>query len=326
MALFDLPLAELESLRPEVAEPADFDGFWARTLAVANAEAWAHELTWLDQPLPLIEVADLRFAGFGGHEVFAWLVRPAGATGPLPTVVEYNGYGGGRGMPHENLRWAAAGYQYVLMDTRGQGAMWGSGGQTADPVGHAPAGPGFTTRGLARAEDHYYRRVYTDAVRLIETIRGLPEVDAARVAVTGTSQGGGIAIATAGLTTGLVAAMPDVPFGCHWRWAVEHSDEDPYAEVARYLAVHRTTVEQTFATLSYVDAVNFARRATAPALFSVGLMDAVCPPSTVFAAHNLWAGPREMAVYPFNGHEGGQGVHFLRQVAFLNAAIAAVGV
>jgi cephalosporin-C deacetylase len=50
-----------------------------------------------------------------------------------------------------------------------------------------------------------------------------------------------------------------------------------------------------------------ARRATAPALFSVGLMDPICPPSTVYAAYNAYAGPKEIRVYPFNEHEGGQG-------------------
>ena len=48
-----------------------------------------------------------------------------------------------------------------------------------------------------------------------------------------------------------------------------------------------------------------------PALFSVGLMDAVCPPSTVFAAYNHYAGPKDIRVWPFNGHEAGtlQQVH-----------------
>ena len=47
-------------------------------------------------------------------------------------------------------------------------------------------------------------------------------------------------------------------------------------------------VEQVFKTLSYFDGVNFAARAHAPALFSVALMDAVCPPATVFAAYNAY--------------------------------------
>jgi cephalosporin-C deacetylase len=70
-------------------------------------------------------------------------------------------------------------------------------------------------------------------------------------------------------------------------------------------------------TLSYVDGVNFASRATAPALFSVGLRDTVCPPSTVFAAFNHYGREKEIAVYPYNGHEGGDAVHVERQLKWL---------
>ncbi|SCL35161.1 Acetyl xylan esterase (AXE1) [Micromonospora rhizosphaerae] len=60
-----------------------------------------------------------------------------------------------------------------------------------------------------------------------------------------------------------------------------------------------------FRTLAYFDGVNFAARATAPALYSVALMDDVCPPSAVFAAYNHYAGPKELQVWPYNRHGGG---------------------
>src|SRR5665647_1993383 len=65
MPLTDLALDELHDYRPEVAEPDDFDRFWADTLAEARD-----------------------------------------AVAPLPVVVEYVGYGGGRGLPEDRLRWA----------------------------------------------------------------------------------------------------------------------------------------------------------------------------------------------------------------------------
>ena len=44
-------------------------------------------------------------------------------------------------------------------------------------------------------------------------------------------------------------------------------------ELGGYLSIHRELEAAVFRTLSYVDGLNFAARATAPALFSVGLMD-----------------------------------------------------
>jgi cephalosporin-C deacetylase len=41
-------------------------------------------------------------------------------------------------------------------------------------------------------------------------------------------------------------------------------------------------------------------------MFSVALMDEVCPPSTIFAAYNRYGGPKEVRIWQYNGHEGGQ--------------------
>ncbi len=67
------------------------------------------------------------------------------------------------------------------------------------------------------------------------------------------------------------------------------------------------------------DGVNFATRANASALFSTALMDTTCPPSTVFAAYNYYAGPKQIMVYEFNQHDGG-GIHqFVQKLEFLHA-------
>ena len=85
--------------------------------------------------------------------------------------------------------------------------------------------------------------------------------------------------------------------------------------------MHRDAVDQTFRTLSYFDGANFAARSAAPALYSVALMDPICPPSTVYAAANGHLGGAEVIEYPFNEHEGGQGMHWQRQAAWLAARL-----
>ncbi|MCX7845741.1 MAG: acetylxylan esterase, partial [Dictyoglomaceae bacterium] len=58
-------------------------------------------------------------------------------------------------------------------------------------------------------------------------------------------------------------------------------------------------------------------RAKAKALFSVALMDMICPPSTVFAAFNYYRGEKDIKIYPFNGHEGGGSFHTLEKIKFV---------
>jgi cephalosporin-C deacetylase len=233
-------------------------------------------------------------------------------------VIEYIGYGGGRGQPLEWLLWSNAGYAHLVMDTRGQGSTWRS-GDTPDPEpeGGNPQFPGFMTRGIRNPHSYYYRRVFTDAVRAVEAAQVHPAVDAGRVAVTGGSQGGGISLAVAGLAPGLAAVMPDVPFLCHYRVATEITDANPYQELVRYCRVHRDKVEAVFNTLAYFDGVNFASRAQSRALFSVGLMDEICPPRTVFAAYNHYAGPKQIKVWPYNQHEGGEIYQNVEKLKFL---------
>jgi cephalosporin-C deacetylase len=317
MPLTDLPLDELRAYRSSATDPHDFDDFWARTLSEARAVGGPVTRTAADSPVSELLVEDLTFSGFAGEPIKGWVIRPR-HTEPIATVVQFIGYGGGRGLVHEHVLWAASGFAHVVMDTRGQGSANGTGGDTPDPHGSGPAFPGYLTRGIHSPETYFYRRVYTDAVRLIDAVREFEFVDPARIAVAGGSQGGAISLAVAGLVPGLLAVMPDVPFLCDFRRSVELTPDAPFTELRQYLAVHRDQDDQTFATLSYFDGVGFARRASATARFSVALMDPIVLPSTVFAAYNAYGSAEKMIdVYPFNGHEGGQGHQFVRQARWL---------
>jgi cephalosporin-C deacetylase len=314
---FDLPIDELRRYAPALPGPADLEAFWRDTLAEARTYDLAPSFERVDSGLAIIETFDVTFAGFGGARIRGWLHRPVSTPAPMPAVVEFLGYGGGRGLPHEKTLYAQAGFAHLVMDTRGQGSGW-SVGDTPDPGGSgAPSHPGFMTQGILDPADHYYRRVYTDAVRAVEAVRSHPDVDPGRVAVTGGSQGGGISLAVASLVDDLAGVAPDVPFLSHFERAIGLVDTNPYMELVRYLAVHRDHTEAAMRTLSYIDVARLAPRATAPALFSVALMDDICPPSTVFAAFNAYGGPKEIREYAYNRHEGGQAFHEVAKLRWL---------
>lgn len=314
MPLFDYPLDKLRAYRPERLEADDFDGFWSATLAEVRQHPLDAQFVEVDAGLVTVRSYDVAFSGFNGERVRGWFTVPAHASGPLPCVVEYIGYGGGRGLAHQHLLFASAGYAHLVMDSRGQ-----AGADTGD-AHDAPAGPhvqGFMTDGITDPRTYYYRRIVSDAVRAVEAARAHPDVDAARIVVAGGSQGGGLAIAAAGLVPDVLGAMPDVPFLCHYRRATEITENDPYGEIARFCARRPLLTDTVFTTLSYFDGVNLATRARSAALFSVALMDPVCPPSTVYAAYSHWGGQKEITVWPYNGHEGGGQYQAAERLQFL---------
>jgi cephalosporin-C deacetylase len=316
--LFDLPLDQLRTYLPPRTEPADFDDFWARTLAASRQHPLEAVFTPVDMGMKLLEVYDVTYNGYGGQPIKGWFLLPRQRSGPLPCIVEYTGYGGGRGLPPDWMFWPNVGYATLAMDIRGQGSSWRTGDTPDLEVdGGNPQYPGFMTRGILHPETYFYRRVFTDAVRAVEAARTHPAVDMRRIAVTGGSQGGGITLAVAGLISDLAVSMPDVPFLCHYRRATEIVDTHPYQEITRYCKQHRDKVDTVFSTLAYFDGVNFAARANSPALFSVGLMDDICPPSTVFAAYNHYAGPKQIKVWPYNQHEGGEMFQNIEKLKFL---------
>lgn len=339
MPLFDMPLDQLRNYTSGAVEPSDFDEFWDRTLAEAQELPLEATFIPVENQLAVIDSFDVSYAGFGGDRIKGWLHLPATRQPgeELPVLVQYIGYSGGRGLVQQDTKWAQAGYAHFIMDSRGQG-YGGIIGDTPDP--HPSAGgvafAGLMTRGISAKEDYYYRRIYVDAFRAIEAAVAHPEVNPAKVVLVGLSQGGGLALAAAGLAAGrlegVIALLADVPFLQDFPRAIDIAPRGPYPEIASFLNRHRGSYESVLEVLNYFDGVHLGSRATAPALFSVAQMDDICPPSTVFAAYNAYgsgsfaagapAPKKDIEVYRFNNHEGGQEHHWVRQLHYVARLLA----
>ncbi len=305
MPWFDLPLADLRTYRTATEEPPGLDEWWRSQLDQARSLAEPPTVTRYEAAgYGPAEVYDVAFSGAGGDRIRAWYIRPpaSGSGGAAPVVVKFIGYGGGRGMPGDHMMLPAVGYPLFVMDSRGQGGRWTI-GATGDRPGTGPEYSSVMTRGLDDPAGYYFTRLFTDAVRAAETAAELAGPDQSGIAVTGMSQGGGLALATAGLLGDAVAVChADMPFLCDIQRGITTAPDAPYTEVAEFLAQQVDYEARALDTLRYVDCALLARRITAQSLLSVGLMDTICPPSTVFAAYNEITAPKDIAVFSFGVH------------------------
>jgi cephalosporin-C deacetylase len=325
MPWYDMPLAELREYRTSTQEPDGLDAWWAERITQARALARPATVTPHQPRLyDPIEVFDVEFSGAGGDRVRAWYLRPRDTAG-APVVVKYIGYGGGRGTPTEHVLLPSLGYALLVMDSRGQGGRWTSGATPDGATGTGPENSLVMTRGITTPENYYYTRMFTDAALAVDTAVELAG-PVSGVAVTGGSQGGALALATAALRRDVVRVChADVPFLCDIQRAITLAPRLPYTEVPEFLAENIELAEAALDTLRYVDCALLARRIAATTLVSVGLMDDICPPSTVFAAYNEITADKEIAVFPYSGHSWPL-AHTERQLAHLRDHLPATTV
>lgn len=306
---------ELRAYTPPLTRTAEeVEAFWQPRLAAAARRPLNVRRERTDAELfGDTAVYRVTYDAHDGTAIGAWFIVPPSAAGqPLPCVVLYPGYSTDRGYPERHAKWLLAGCCVFAVDARGQGGETGNG--LTSGSGQAR---GWMTQGLLDPEGGYYAALLLDAVRAVEAAAEMPEVDAARVASAGGSQGGGLALAAAALGRRVCAVAADIPNLCHLDYAVMHSTGS-VSEVADYVSRHPERLDEVLERLSYYDMMNLAYRIEVPVLMSVGWKDPVCPPETVYAAYNRLTVPKTIRDYPFLGHQvpeyqGRETLLFLRE-------------
>lgn len=304
-ATFDLPLDALPDYAGTNPRPADFDAYWERGLAEMRSVDAQLSLEAAAFQVPFARCEHLRFTGVGGSRVHAKLLRPINpsAKGPGPALLRFHPYAKSSGDWSEHLHYVALGFTVAALDVRGQG------GQSEDlsPI-RGNTLRGHIVRGLSDDPERlFYRQVFLDTAQLAGIVMKLDEVDQDRVAVTGMSQGGGLALACAALAPRVRLAAPVAPFLSDYKrvWTIDLA-RDGYAQLQEYFRrfdpLHERE-DEVFTKLGYIDVQHLCSRIRAKVLLSVGLMDTVCPPSTQFAAYNKITAPKSTLIYPDFGHE-----------------------
>lgn len=274
----------------------DFVAFWQGEVEAMRNVPLVVKRKELDLPYKTFKAYEIAFNAHDGVEVTAYFCVPNTYRGEkLPCVSVYHGGGGAYGVLPD---FVATGVCTFCMDCRSQG------GKTIDHSDYDYMDDyhgGLMSHGLLDKRGFYMKNIYLDAVRAVDVIATLPEVDAERIVAHGQSQGGALTIVAAALSGKIKKAYPSVPsYACLDR-RVENAS-GVFKTVNVYLSAHPSETDRVMSMLSYFDVNNMVSLLSVPTDFFLGMSDPVCLPSFVYSLYAHTNAQKKITMSPFTGH------------------------
>ena len=286
-----------EQLQPSTVMPADFQSFWQD----AVAEARKTDLDPMKRLLPErctkdVNVYEVSFQNeCWGSRTYGILCVPV-KEGRYPALLRVPGagvrpYGGDVYTASQGAITLEIGIHGVpvtmeqkVYDNLNNGAL-----------------RGYWEYNMDSREKHYYHHVILGCIRAIDYISEYTPWNHQELGVTGSSQGGFLSLATAGIDQRVTFYAPVHAALCdhtnslkgiacgwpHYFYWNKGKGQEKQIEVSRYY-----------------DGVNFARLITdkQTGWFSFGYNDDVVPPTTAWATYNTVKGPKEISPYRATWH------------------------
>jgi cephalosporin-C deacetylase len=267
----------------------DVSAFWRNTIDRLSREPMEPQVQELQEPLPY-KAYRVTLRGLEGVHFVARLALPIQGESPAkpwPVIVTLPGYGGiQQGVM---LSECQRGYAILQVFPRGQGDSTNSWKIDGDKL----------TSNLDRPEGAYYQGAYADVMRAIDFAVSRKDLDGDRIALVGTSQGGGISLAVGALDPRVKAVVAHVPFLCNFPLAARTTN----SLVKKLLDKAGHHDEAALRTLSYFDSYQLAPQMKMPVLMSAGGKDEVCPLPTIRSVYDRIPGAKKLLkVYPNLAH------------------------
>lgn len=286
--------------------PADFDRFWQDTMREAAAAAVQVSL----EPAPAqtddkVACFKAHYSSLGGKPVHAWYCRPDGA-GPFPGMLIHPWYSQGQVPAPRDVA------------ARGFAVLWYQGrGYDVDLSSYPLDSQWYILSGIDSPRGYVYREMFARAVISLDVLASFPEVDVRRLGTAGSSQGGGLSLALAGLDPRVAAVSADFPFLCDFAGSIPKA-EGPFKDIRLYLEKEPGRRAQVESTLRYFDVLNFAPRISMPVKVQVGLRDRTCPPEGIKRAFALMAsGQKVLEEFPNADHGDENGPRWQKMLDYL---------
>ena len=286
-----------EQLKPTTVNPADFDQFWQNAIS----EARHTDLNPTKRLLPErctkdVNVYEVSFQNVRwGSRTYGILCEPV-KPGKYPALLRVPGagvrpYGGdiytaskGAVTLEIGIHGIPVTMQQSVYDDLGQGAL-----------------NGYWEFGMDNRDKSYYKHVVLGCIRALDYIEQYTPWNGKELGVTGSSQGGFLSLATAGLDRRITFYAPVHAALCDHTASLK----GVACGLPHYFYWNKGKgMEKQIETSRYYDGVNFARRITnaQTGWFSFGYNDDVVPPTTAWATYNIVKGPKSITPYQQTAH------------------------
>lgn len=295
-------MVEPELISPGSVPPADFDNYWKtekRALKKLKWEVRSQKVERDKVPAGYL-CDDIEINCPGPKPARGYYAKPASAgKGTLPAVllVHAAGVKGSwcRSEVANAMRYAAKGA--ICLDLNAHGML---NGQNEDYYDQLEKGElmGYWNQGVKSRDEYYFRGMYLRLLRGIEFLARQPEWDGKRLIVIGESQGGGQALAAAGLDRRVSHVVALVPAMCDW-YGSEAQRRGGWPQPVESNSRMASDLKKS---IPYFDAANLLRNTKATIFTEIGYIDITCPPASVYAAVNQSKGKKIILGIPYRAH------------------------
>lgn len=297
-----------EKISPVAPAPGDFDAFWqAKLKELANVPA-----------NPLMEKMDIAgvknaegmeyykvtLDNIGGSHVRAVLAKPVGE-GKYPAMLLVNSAGVYALDKAQVIGYARSGWLVLNVSAHDL--------PVDEPAEYYKelkenSLKNYFYIGSDDRETSYFLKMFLGCVRGAEYLASRPDWDGRVLIVTGASQGGLQAFATAALCPKITSVMANVPAGCdNWGPLANPPRAFGWPYWMSKVGTPPRDLEKATKTAGYFDGIYFAERIHCPTLMGVALLDIAARPAGVIAAFNAVKAPKELLIMPVADHHGSGG-------------------
>jgi cephalosporin-C deacetylase len=299
-------LIDPEKLKPGARCPADFDRYWN------NLKKSLYALPWeIKRAVVMGTESDRGFACedieincLGPKPARGYFARPAKASPkslPIVLLVHAAGVKGSwcRSEPSNAMKYARM--NSLCFDLNAHGMLDDQPESYYEDLEKGELKT-YWLRGLTNRDEVYFRGMYLRLLRTIDFLTTQPEWDGKRILVIGESQGGGQALVAAGLDPRVSAVVAIVPAMCDWFGSLEGRMggwPQPFESDSLKKEMKKA--------LPYFDAANILKDSKAIIYTEIGLIDMVCPSTSVYAALNQAKGQKFIYAVPYRPHHQPEG-------------------